>query len=100
MTNLWMTPWRTALSMTAAALETSLMMQKSLSGMSPLSSNQATNENKMRDAFHAAADVNLRRWGDTAEMLQNLPSWYRDMGSMPGNVMTDWFDAARRGTKR
>ena len=31
-----------------------------------------------------------------AEMLQNLPGWYRDLGRMPGDLMTDWFDAHHR----
>ena len=92
----WLTPWRATLSMTAAALETTLVMQKSLAGLTGISGFEAMDENRLRDAFHAAADVNLRRWGDTAEMLQNLPAWYRDLGRMPGDLMTDWFDAHHR----
>jgi len=92
----WMAPWRATLSMTAAALETTLVMQKSLAGLTGIGGFETMDENRLRDAFHAAADVNLRRWGDTAEMLQSLPAWYRDLGRMPGDLMTDWFDAHHR----
>ncbi|MEZ5947194.1 MAG: hypothetical protein R3C04_10160 [Hyphomonas sp.] len=95
--DLWMAPWRTALTITAATLETTLVMQKSMMGVAGFGGTEPLNENRLRDAFHAAADVNLRRWGDTAEMIQSLPSWMHDFTSMPGDVLTDWFDAARRG---
>ncbi len=100
MLNLWMTPWRTALSMTAATLETMLAAQKSLASMGPAGLLEPITEDKLRDAFHITADVNLRRWEDTAGALQNLPNWYHEMHAMPGNLMTDWFDTARRGTLR
>ena len=92
----WLTPWRAALSMTAAALESTLVMQKSLAGLSGLGAMDGMDENRLRDAFHAAADVNLRRWGDTAELLQRMPAWYHEMGRLPGDLMTDWFDARQR----
>ena len=92
----WLMPWRATLSVAAATLETTLVMQKSLAGLTGLGGYEPLDENRLRDAFHAAADVNLRRWGDTAEMLQNLPAWYRDLGRMPGDLMTDWFDAHHR----
>ena len=92
----WLMPWRATLSVAAATLETTLVMQKSLAGLTGMSGFEPLDENRLRDAFHSAADVNLRRWGDTAEMLQNLPSWYRDLGRMPGDLMTDWFDAHHR----
>lgn len=97
MLDLWLTPWRTALSVTASTLETMLAAQKGMSMMNPSSLMEPMTENKLRDAFHSAADVNLRRWEDTAGALQNLPSWYHHMHAMPGNTLTDWFDAARRG---
>ncbi len=92
----WLMPWRATLSLTAATLETTLVMQKSLATLSGVGGFEPLDENRLRDAFHAAADVNLRRWGDAADMLQNLPSWYRDLGRMPGDLMTDWFDAHHR----
>ena len=92
----WLAPWRATLAATATALETALVMQKSMAGLTGMGGIEAMDENRLRDAFHAAADVNLRRWGDTAEMLQNLPGWYRDLGRMPGDLMTDWFDARNR----
>ena len=92
----WLTPWRTALTITAATLETSLVIQKSLAGIAGFGGTDTFDENRLRDAFHAAADVNLRRWGDTAEMIQSLPGWLHDFTNMPGDVLTDWFDAARR----
>ena len=92
----WLTPWRATLSMTAALLETTLVMQKSIAGLTGIGGFEQLDENRLRDAFHAAADVNLRRWGDTAEMLQSLPNWYHEMGRLPGDLMTDWFDAAQR----
>ncbi|MCA8900683.1 MAG: hypothetical protein KDA53_05475 [Hyphomonas sp.] len=97
MMDFWMTPWRASLTLTAAALETTLVVQKSLASVAGFGGTDRLDENRLRDAFHAAADVNLRRWGDTAEMIQNLPTWMRDMTSMPGDLMTDWFDHARRG---
>ena len=96
----WLTPWRATLTVAAATLETALVMQKSMAGLVGIGGIDSMDENRLRDAFHAAADVNLRRWGDTAEMLQNLPSWYHDMGRMPGDIMTDWFDAAHRGSRK
>ena len=98
MLDLWLTPWRATLSMTAAALETMIAAQKGMSMLNPSGMMEPLTENKLRDAFHIAADVNLRRWEDTAGALQNLPTWYHDMNAMPGNMLTDWFDAARRGT--
>lgn len=92
----WLTPWRASLTLAAATLETALVVQKSLAGLVGIGAFDEADENRLRDAFHAAADVNLRRWGDTAEMLQNLPGWYRDLGRMPGDLMTDWFDAHHR----
>lgn len=97
MMDYWLTPWRASLTLTAAALETTLVMQKSLASVAGFGSTDQLDANRLREAFHAAADVNLRRWGDTAEMIQNLPTWMRDMTSMPGDLMTDWFDLARRG---
>lgn len=99
MFELWMTPWRAALSATASTLETMIAAQKSMSIMAPGGMAAPVTENRLRDAFQIAADVNLRRWEDTAGALNNLPDWFQDMYSTPGNVMTDWFDTARRSRK-
>ncbi len=90
----WLTPWRTALAFQAAWLESTLAIQKSMAGMA-LSSPEPTGD-PVRDAFRSAADANLRRWGSAAEALQAMPDWYRDAFSMPGSLMTDVFDSARR----
>ena len=95
----WLTPWRASVAIAAATLETTLVVQKSLAGLVGIGGFEPMSENRLRDAFHAAADVNLRRWGDTAELLQNLPAWYRDLGRLPGDVMTDWFDAHHRSAE-
>ena len=97
MLELWLTPWRATLSITAATLETMIATQKSMAIFAPMGTFEPVTENKLRDAFHIAADVNLRRWEDTAGALQNLPDWYHEAHRTPGNLMTDWFDAARRG---
>jgi hypothetical protein len=97
MLDLWLTPWRASLSMTAATLETVIATQKHISVMVPKGTPTGSTEDKLRDAFQIAADVNLRRWEDTAGALQNLPNWLHDLHAMPGNMFTDWFDAARRG---
>ncbi|KCZ55697.1 hypothetical protein HY29_11265 [Hyphomonas beringensis] len=99
MFDLWLTPWRATLSLTAATLETMMAAQKSMAMLAPMGTVEPVTENKLRDAFHVAADVNLRRWEDTAGAIQNLPNWYHEMNRMPGNLMTDWFDAARRAPK-
>ena len=96
MLELWLTPWRAGLSMTAATLETLIATQKSMSVMAPKGIATPMTEDKLRDAFQIAADVNLRRWEDTAGALQNLPNWLHDLHALPGNMVTDWFDAARR----
>ena len=96
MLDLWLTPWRASLSLTAATLETLIAAQKSMSMMAPMGVAAPMTEDKLRDAFQIAADVNLRRWEDTAGALQNLTNWLHDMHAMPGNLVTDWFDSARR----
>jgi hypothetical protein len=97
MMDLWLAPWRASLALTASTLEMMLTAQKSLAGVQGVPEFQPMDEARMREAFHSAADANLRRWGDTADAINNLPDWYRDLSRVPGGVMTDWFDAARRG---
>ncbi|WP_370172196.1 MULTISPECIES: hypothetical protein [Hyphomonas] len=98
MLDFWLTPWRAGLSMTAATLETMIAAQKSASILAPKGVATPMTEDTLRDAFQIAADVNLRRWEDTAGALQRLPNWMHELHAMPGNMVTDWFDAARRGT--
>ncbi|MEE2920974.1 MAG: hypothetical protein VYC38_04355 [Pseudomonadota bacterium] len=100
MLDFWLTPWRASLTMTAATLETLIAAQKSVSILAPMGVASPMTEDKLRDAFQIAADVNLRRWEDTAGALQRLPNWLHEMHAMPGNVVTDWFDATRRGPSR
>ena len=97
MTNFWLSQWRASLALTAAALETSLAAQKTFADFAQSGRIGKFDENRMRDAFHSAADQNLRRWEDAAGALQNLPEWYRDLTRVPGGMMTDMFDKARRG---
>ena len=96
MMDLWLAPWRASLSLTATTLEMMLTAQKSIAGARAVPDFQPMDEIKMREAFHKAADSNLRRWGDTADAINKLPDWYRDLSRVPGGVMTDWFDKARR----
>ncbi len=96
MMDLWLAPWRASLSLTASMLEMMLTAQKSLAGSEGIPAFQPMDEARMREAFHKAADANLRRWGDTADAVNNLPEWYRDLARVPGGIMTDWFDAAHR----
>jgi predicted PolB exonuclease-like 3'-5' exonuclease len=99
MMDLWLAPWRASLSLTASTLEMMLTAQKSFASAQGVPDFQPMDEIKMREAFHTAADANLRRWGDTADAINNLPEWYRDLSRVPGGVMTDWFDKARRVTQ-
>ncbi|WP_035617360.1 hypothetical protein [Hyphomonas johnsonii] len=96
MMELWLAPWRASLALTTSALEMMLKAQKNMIGSAGLASMQPMDEARMREAFHSAAGANLRRWGKTADALQTLPEWYRDLSRVPGTVLTDWFDAARR----
>ncbi len=52
-------------------------------------------EERMREAFHYAADLNLRAWENAANLLAALPAWSRNFYKTPGTALTDWFDQAR-----
>lgn len=100
MMDIWMNSWRASLAMTAASLDTLLAMQKGLMDFSSITLSDGfdgTDENLMRDAFQRAADANVRRWSDAADMIQGLPGWMQTINSMPGTTLTDIFDKARRG---
>lgn len=102
MFDLWLAPWRASLAMTSASLDTLLSFQKSMMSLSSITladGFDATDENYMREAFQLAADANVRRWADTAGVLQAMPDWYRDVTNGPGSALTDMFDSARRAMR-
>ena len=51
----------------------------------------------MREAFQRAADANVRRWSDTADMLKGMPGWMQKINSVPGTTLVNLFDKAQRG---
>ncbi len=100
MLELWLNSWRAYTTMTAASLDTFLTMQKSLMNLSSITLSDGfddTDENHMREAFQRAADANVRRWSDTADMLKGMPGWVQTMNAMPGTALTNLFDKAQRG---
>lgn len=102
MFDLWMTPWRTGLAMTSASLETYLAFQKGLMKLSAITladGFDGQDEAHMREAFQMAADANVRRWADTADIVQGLPGWYHDALNAPGSALTDIFDRLRRSAR-
>lgn len=99
MFDLWLAPWRASLAMTSASLDTMLTFQKSMMSFSAITLSDGfdgTDENYMREAFQLAADANVRRWADTANVLQAMPDWYHQVANGPGAALTDMFDTARR----
>jgi len=100
MMELWLNSWRAYTAMTAASLDSLLTMQKSMMSLSSITLSDGfdgTDENYMREAFQRAADANVRRWSDTADMLKGMPGWVQTMNSMPGTTLVDMFDKAQRG---
>ncbi|MEX1250045.1 MAG: hypothetical protein WEA77_02480, partial [Hyphomonas sp.] len=100
MMELWLNSWRAYTAMTAASLDTLLTMQKSMMSLSSITLSDgfdSADENYMREAFQRAADANVRRWSDTADMLKGMPGWVQTMNSMPGTTLVDMFDKAQRG---
>jgi hypothetical protein len=100
MMDLWLNSWRTYTAVTAASLDTMLTMQKSMMNLSSITLSDGwdyKDENYMREAFQRAADSNVRRWSDTADMLKGMPDWMQTMYRMPGTTLTDMFDKAKRG---
>lgn len=59
-------------------------------------SEKTTSEDLTRDVFRKLADLNLQHWENTAKVLEAMPSWMRWPQTVPGGVLTDWFDQARR----
>ena len=99
MIDLWMTSWRAYTAISAASLDSLLTMQKSLMNLSSITLSDgwdSQDENYMREAFQRAADANVRRWSDLADIMKGLPGWMQTMNAMPGTTLTDMFDKARR----
>ncbi|MEQ8558341.1 MAG: hypothetical protein RIB03_08490 [Henriciella sp.] len=57
---------------------------------------KSTSEDRTRDVFRKLADLNLQHWENTAKVLESMPSWMRWPQTVPGGVLTDWFDQVRR----
>lgn len=99
MFDFWLAPWRASLALTSASLDTMLTMQKSMMSLSAITLDDGfdgADENLMRQAFQLTADANVRRWADTAGVLQAMPDWYHQVANGPGAALTDMFDKARR----
>lgn len=47
--------------------------------------------------LRAFSDYNLRRWQNTARLLDGLPDWMSAPQVMAGSSLVDWFDRMRRG---
>jgi hypothetical protein len=102
MMDFWLTSWRASLAMTTASLDTMLTFQKSMMSLSSITLNDgwdSHDENYMREAFQRAADSNVRRWSDAAEIIQGMPSWVQSMNALPGTTLTDMFDKANRAAR-
>ncbi|GGB70661.1 MULTISPECIES: hypothetical protein [Henriciella] len=56
----------------------------------------ATSEDMTRDVFRKLADLNLQHWEHAAKLVETLPGWMKWPQTVPGGVMTDWFDQMRR----
>ncbi|MFN7054385.1 hypothetical protein [Hyphomonas sp.] len=99
MFDLWISPWKASLALTAASLDTMLTMQKSMMSFASIDLSNGfdgADENYLREAFQLTADANIRRWADAAGMIQAMPDWYHHMANRPGAMLTDLFDQARR----
>ena len=56
----------------------------------------AKSEDMTRDVFRKLADLNLQHWENTAKVIEAMPGWMRWPQTVPGGMMTDWFDQMRR----
>lgn len=102
MMDIWLTTWRASMAMTTASLDTLLTFQKSMLSLSSITLDDgwdSKDDNFLREAFQRAADSNVRRWSDAADVIQGLPSWMQQMHSMPGTTLTDIFDKANRAAR-
>lgn len=92
----WLSSWQTSLDMASSVLENVLIAQRSMIAFSAFNPLQPWDENRVRDAFQVAADVNLRQWEGAANVLQKRPNWLMEMERLPGTFATDFFDKQRR----
>lgn len=102
MMDIWLTTWRASMAMTTASLDTLLTFQKSMLSLSSITLEDgwdSKDDNFLREAFQRAADSNVRRWSDAADVIQGLPNWMQQMHSMPGTTLTDIFDKANRAAR-
>lgn len=61
-------------------------------------SGEAAPEAATRDLFRKLADLNLQHWEHAAKLIEAMPAWMRWPQTVPGDMMTDWFDRLRRDT--
>ena len=64
--------------------------------MRPDAETSASPEDMTRNMFRKLADLNIQHWENTAKVLEAMPGWMRWPQTVPGGVMTDWFDQVRR----
>ena len=57
---------------------------------------EAAPEAATRDLFRKLADLNLQHWEHAAKLIEAMPAWMRWPQTVPGDMMTDWFDRLRR----
>ncbi|MCH2457720.1 MAG: hypothetical protein MK186_06685 [Henriciella sp.] len=57
---------------------------------------EAAPEAETRDLFRKLADLNLQHWEHAAKLIEAMPAWMRWPQTVPGDMMTDWFDSLRR----
>ncbi len=53
-------------------------------------------EERLRESFQIAADINLNTWTHIANIISALPDWAHWPTEVPGRAMTDMFDEVRR----
>lgn len=58
----------------------------------------AAPEAATRDLFRKLADLNLQHWENAAKVIEAMPAWMRWPQTVPGDMLTDWFDRMRRET--
>ena len=56
----------------------------------------AASEDATKELFRKLADMNLQHWENTAKVIEAMPTWMRWPQTVPGGVLTDWFDQMRR----
>lgn len=59
---------------------------------------EAAPEAATRGLFRKLSDLNMQHWEHAAKLIEAMPAWMRWPQTVPGDVMTDWFDRMRRET--